>query len=87
MNATAAAHLARLAGELRDRGWEAEVRGRRGRAPVLRVRNPRAPRFNDEVLADGATFTWDRGQEIAPLTDTPGAADHIENVLREQEAE
>ncbi|WP_131735870.1 hypothetical protein [Actinomadura roseirufa] len=81
-----AAHLERLAGELRDRGWHVTVRTVQGRRPALHVRNPRAPRLNDEVVADDAAFRWTWGQGIGPLTETPGVADRIQYVLREADA-
>ncbi|MBT2207883.1 MULTISPECIES: hypothetical protein [Actinomadura] len=82
MDATITAHLERLAGELKVRGWHAKVRVEPGRTPCLHVRNPEAPRMNDDVVADTSAYRWTWGKDIGPLSETAAVADRVMYVLR-----
>jgi hypothetical protein len=84
-------HLTKLAEELRNYGWTAEITDVNGLA--LKVINPAATLLRERVLcreaetASGMEFAWWWGQPIARAKDVDHAARVIMHVLRSVEYE
>jgi hypothetical protein len=78
MHGNATTYLQQLAAELLHHGWLTDLVLR----PVLRVSNPAEPDLSDDIACAEGTFCWDGGQEIGPVAEVSGAADHVMHVLR-----
>jgi hypothetical protein len=83
------AHLEQLAGELRRRGFSAQlVTG--GTRPCVQVANPDTPELNEQVICRTAddrsvAFWWPWRQPIGPADDLDTVVSKITTVLRSVE--
>lgn len=78
-------HLERLAQELRQRQWTADL-DHRGSASALTVTNPDVPRITESIICRDSSgdyaFCWSWSQAIGPVGEVSGVADRIQHVLR-----
>jgi hypothetical protein len=76
------ADLERLAAELTQRGYQADLRTPEGRLAFLDVRNPTASALSERVYAQADSYWWSWAERIAGCAQVSTAADALARVLR-----
>jgi hypothetical protein len=77
----ATASLEELAGQLGERGYQAQLVTPGGRRPRLQVRNPDVPLLAEDVYAESGWYWYAFAERIAPASQPAIAAARIAGVL------
>ena len=81
------ADLERLAAELTELGYQADLRTPASRPPFLEVRNPQASVLTERVYAEAGSYLYSWGEPIARCDQASSAAAILARVLRTAEGE